>query len=69
MTQHIEMPTREVGKVETHNQIITPNWRTALAAGNASYGQNGNYWTLASPRRLRRALARKKAKKAGAKHG
>ena len=67
MTQ-IKMPAGKAGKVENHTEIITPNWRTALATGNASYSQNGNYWTLASPRRIRRALERA-AKKAGANHG
>jgi hypothetical protein len=64
----IKMPAGKAGTVENHTEIITPNWRTALSAGNAAYNRNGNYWHEANPRRIRRALERA-AKKAGARHG
>jgi hypothetical protein len=58
----------KAGAVEIDAETITPNWRTALSAGNAAYKRNGNYWHEPSARRIRRTIERV-AKKAMARHG
>lgn len=66
MTTHTKMPACEAGKVEAiHNEILTQNWQSKLATGNASFSRNGNYWHEASQRRKRRMIERA-MRKAGA---
>lgn len=69
MTDQKQMPAGKAGKRElTHAEILTQNWQSKLATGNASYSRNGNYWHEASPRRKRRMIERA-MRKAGANHG